>query len=260
MAMKRWFGLLCALSLGCSKKPEPPRRTEPWLASAVASASAAPASSSVLELRFTPESSIRFSLPAKNGKPSGQVPIASGKLRLALADLKSASANIEADLSRITLDPESLPQTAELTGEPDALARNWLELGPEVPLERRSQFALARFELTALENLSAPALELGGKRTARVRATAVGTLLVHGYRAPVRAEVVLESLPPGPSGQLRLSIRSASPLVLPLAPHEIAARGPSGVLDPPQTARAEGSVGKNARIEVTLVAVSTMSP
>jgi hypothetical protein len=257
VAVKRAFALLCALSLSCSKKPEPPRRTEPWLASAAVSASAAPALGAMLELRFTPESNIRFSLPAKNGRPSGQVPIASGRLRLTLADLKSATANIEADLSRITLDPDSMPAAAALPGSPDELARNWLELGSEVPLERRSQFALARFELSAVENLSAPALELGGKRPARVRATAVGTLLVHGYRAPVRAEVALESLPPGPSGKLRLSIRSATPLVLPLTPHEIAARGPSGVLDPQQTVRAEGSVGKTARIELELVAEAT---
>jgi hypothetical protein len=255
--MRGLFALLCglgALGIACSKKPEAPRRTEPWLASAAVSASAAPAVSALLELRFTPESAIRFSLPAKNGKPSGQVPIASGKLRLATQDLKSSSANVEADLTRLKLDPESLPAAVELPGSPDALALNWLELGSEVPLERRSQFALARFELTALENVSPPVLELGGKRPARVRATAVGTLLVHGFRAPVRAEVVLESLPPGPSGQLRLSIRSTSPLVLPLAPHEIAARGPAGRLDPPQTARAEGWVGKNARIELDLVA------
>ena len=41
-------------------------------------------------------------------------------------------------------------------------------------------------------------------------ATAVGTLLIHGFRAPVRAEVQLESLPPGPAGQLRVMIRSAA--------------------------------------------------
>ena len=254
--MKRLVIVLCGLGLGCSKKPEPPRRTEPWLASAVASASAAPTAGALLELRFAPESSVRFSVPAKNGKPSGQVPISSGQLRLVTGELKSSSAQLEADLTRIKLDPESLPQNQDLQGEPDVLARNWLELGAEVPAERRSQFALARFELTTLENVSPPTLELGGKRPARVRATAVGTLLVHGYRAPVRAEVVLESLPPGPSGQVRLSIRSSSPLVLPLAPHEIAARGPSGVLDPQQTARAEGSVGKSARIELQLVAES----
>jgi hypothetical protein len=136
------------------------------------------------------------------------------------------------------------------------VALNWLELGSEVPAERRQQFALARFELTALENLSAAALDLGAKPPARVRATAVGTLLIHGFRAPVRAEVELERLPAGPAGQLRVAIRSVSPLVLPLAPHEIAARGPSGVLEPQQTARAAASVGRNARIELALVAES----
>jgi polyisoprenoid-binding protein YceI len=261
MAMKQTLLVLLALGacLGCDKQPEKPRRTEPWLASAAPSASAAPATQAVLELRFSQESSIRFSLPAKNAKPSGQLPVASGKLRLDTRDLKNSSANIDVDLMQIAIEPDSMPPNAELPGSPSASALNWLELGSEVAAERREQFALARFELTALENLSAAALDLDAKRPARVRATAVGTLLIHGFRAPVRAEVQLESLPPGPTGQLRVTIRSVSPLVLPLAPHEIAARGPSGVLDPQQSARAAGSVGKNARIELALVAESVVS-
>lgn len=257
-------GLLVLLALapclGCSKQPERPRRTEPWLASAAASASAAPATQAVVELRFTQESRIRFSLPAKNAKPSGQLPVASGKLRLDTRELKNSSASIDADLTRISIDPDSLPPNAELSDPPSAAALNWLELGAEVPAERRQQFALAHFELTALENLSTAALDFDAKRPARVRATAVGTLLVHGFRAPVRAEVQLESLPPGPAGQLKVAIRSTSPLVLPLAPHEIAARRLSGVLDPQQTARAAGYVGMNARIELALVAESISSP
>lgn len=252
---------LLALTAACKKEPERPRRTEPWLASPSASSSAAANPTGVLELTFSAESSIHFSVPGRAAKPSGQVPVSGGKLRLDLGDLKRTTANIDADLTRLVMDPDSLPSNANMpTGSPSSLALNWLELGPDVLPEKREQFGRARFELSSLENLSATTFDPGAKRPNKVRATAVGTLLVHGYRAPVRAEVSLEALPPGPTGQQALSIRTTGPLVLPLAPHEITARGPAGVLDPQQAVRAEASVGKNARIELALVAHPVTHP
>jgi hypothetical protein len=255
--MKTLTWLLVALlaGAGCAKKQEAPRRTEPWLASA--SASSSPAPRGVRELRFTQESRISFSVPARKAKLGGHVPLAAGKLRLDPDALEASSATIDADLSRLVIAQDTLPNDAgSPPGSPNALALNWLELGPDVPAERRAQFALARFELVSLENLSSTSLDANPdpKRPANVRATAVGTLLIHGYRAPVRAEVLLQTLPPTATSSLRLSIRSSSPLVLPLTPHDIIARDPSGTPDPLQTARAADVVGKTARIELELVA------
>jgi hypothetical protein len=260
MAMRRCgllLGVLAACVTSCAKKKEAPRRTEPWLASA--SASSSPAPRGAVELVFSSNSRIRFSLPTRKAKLAGEVPLAEGKLRLDLGNLEASKASISADLTRIAIADDSLPTEAEaLPGSPSALALNWLELGPEVAAEKRSQFTLARFELVSIENLSKPSLDLEvSKRTTPVRATAVGTLLVHGYRAPVRAEVWLSPLPPSPSHPVRLSIRSATPLVLPLAPHDIVARGASGMPDALQMARAADVVGKNARIELELVAESS---
>jgi hypothetical protein len=259
MAMRHhtWLLLLPLLttSLGCAKKQEAPRRTEPWLASA--SASGNPAPRGPLELRFSQESRITFSVPTRQAKLGGHVPLAEGKLHLDPDKLEASTATLAADLTRLVIAEDTLPSNVEPPpGSPSALALSWLELGPDVPAERRDQFNLARFELVSLENLSKPSLDTAGepKRPAPVRATAVGTLLLHGYRAPVRAEVLLQVLPPAEGGRLRLSIRSSSPLVLPLAPHDIVARGPSGMPDPLQTARAAEVVGKNARIELELVA------
>lgn len=245
--------LLCS-SPGCAKKQEAPRRTEPWLASA--SASAAPAPRGPLELRFSQESRISFSVPTRRAKLGGHVPIADGKLHLDPDKLDASTATIDADLGRLVIAEDSLPSDVEPPpGSPSALALSWLELGPDVPAERRAQFGVARFVLVSLENLSKPSLDTATdpKRPVTVRATAVGTLLLHGYRAPVRAEVLLQTLP-SPNGPLRVSIRSAAPLVLPLAPHDIVARGPSGMPDPLQTARAVDVVGKAVRLELELVA------
>jgi hypothetical protein len=256
------LGGVLLLALGCSKKQEAPRRTEPWLASASASASSAPTPREAFDFRFKLESSIRFSLTGHKAKLGGQVPLRQGKLRLDPGDLTKTTASIDADLTGIALTAdasasEPLPEGGGLPASPSARALDWLELGPAVAAERRAQFAIARFELVSLENLSATFLDHAklrdGERSA-VRATAIGTLLLHGYRAPVRVQVRLQALPPTAASPFRLSIRSTSPLVLPLAPHDIVARGPSGRPDPLQTERAAGFVGKSARIEFELVA------
>ena len=186
---------------------------------------------------------------SRRGKISGQVPLADGKLSLDPRDVRSASATITVDLSKLSID--SAPPTGEeLSGTPDALAQQWLELGPGVAEERRAQFANARFELASLDNLSTTFLELGATRKpSALRATAVGTLLLHGFRAPLRAEVRVT-----PTGADRLSIHSVGALVIALAPHDIAPRGPAGVVDALGAARAADWVGKVVRVEFELVA------
>lgn len=257
--MRRRLAKLAAALLvcqGCAKHEPAPRRTAPWLASAAASASAAPpASNAKRSFRIDAASSrIQFSLPGRKAKPSGSVPVLGGKLELAPSELDSARASVEADLLGISIDPASLPEDAGLTLAPNLLALHWLELGPGVSSEKREQFARARFELSSLEALSAPALDFGSQRPAKVRATAVGSLLLHGFRAPVRVELVLQPLPTAPGAPLRLSIRTASPLVLSLPPHDIGPRSAEGIAAPGEATRAEASLGKNAKIDVELVA------
>jgi hypothetical protein len=243
--------LACA---GCSKKPAPPQRTEPWLANPSASSSSV--ESAPRSFRLLSDSSIHFTVPGRKGKVSGRVPLAEGSLTLDPLDLKSASASIDIDLTKLSIDPEGLPDdVAQRGGSPTEQALQWLELGTDVAAERRSQLSKARFELSSLEGLSAAALDLSAPRTHnRVRATVVGSLLLHGFRAPIRGDVLLEPLKVAAGAPPRLSIRSASALVLPLAPHDITARGPGGVADALGMARAADWVGKNARIEFELLA------
>lgn len=248
MALKRRaaaaLGLLL-LALGCSKREPAPHRTEPWLASPSASGGAA--AGGPRRYHFTSDSVIRFTASGHKGKLSGHVAPSGGELRLDPRDLRSASASLEVDLTRLDVETP-LPEGVELgEGSPSALALDWLELGPGVPAERRAQLKIARFELSALENLSSTWLETSARKAGAVRATAVGTLLLHGFRAPVRVELQLRA-----AGPERLSIRSASALVLPLEPHDITARGPSGVVDALAASRAGDWLGKSMRIELEL--------
>lgn len=243
--------LACA---GCSKKPAPPRRTEPWLANPSASASGVVGAPRTF--RFLGDSNIHFTVPGRKGKVSGRVPLIEGALELDPRDLKSANASIEVDLTKLSIDADSLPDDLALGGRsPTELALQWLELGPGVAAERRDQLSKARFELSSLDALSAAALDLGAPRAHnRVRATVVGSLLLHGFRAPIRCDVLLEPLKVATGARPRLSIRSAGALVVPLGPHDITARGPGGVADALAMAHAADWVGKNARIEFELLA------
>jgi hypothetical protein len=252
----RWLvllGLSCAL--GCSKKPAPPHRTEPWLAHPSASAGNSGVEAP-LGFHFTDESSVRFTLLGKKGKVSGRVPLALGNSALGLdpRDLKNSSASVEVDLSKLSVDAEALPPGVEGT-TPTALALQWLELGPEVAREKRQAFASARFELVSLESSSSTTLDLGARRAKnRVRATIVGTLLLHGFRAPVRCDVVLAPLDTPTGSPPRLSIRSVGALVVALGPHDVVARSASGVADALATARSAEWVGKSVKVEFELVA------
>jgi hypothetical protein len=246
--------LFALLTCGaCSKKEAPARRTEPWLANPSASGNAA-VSLAPLSFHFAPDSSIRFTVPGKKAKVSGRVPLAEGTLRLDTRDLKNASASIEVDLTRLRLDPETIPEGVELNGTPDALALQWFELGAEVAPEKRRELQTARFELSSVETVSTPFLDFGARNKAPVRASLVGTLLIHGFRAPVRCDVRVLALESAPGAAKRLSIRSASPLVIALAPHDISARGPSGIADALAMARASDWIGKSARVEFELLA------
>lgn len=249
--------LLAAVLLGvaCSKKEEPPRRTAPWRAQPSASVNAT-TETGPLHFRVLPESSIRFSVPTRRARPGGSLALLDGRIDLDPRDLSRTKASLDFDLTSLAVDAGSLPQEAELAGgDPRVLALQWLELGSDVPAERREQFAKARFELSAVEDASGPLDLEASKSGARTSATAVGSLLLHGFRAPVRTRVQLQVHPPAePGAPRRLTIRSLDPVVLSLAAHDIQARSAAGVNDAALTARLSDVVGKNARVEFDLSA------
>lgn len=245
------LGLLCCL--GCSKT-EPPRRTEPWLAHPSASASAS-VPDAPLGFHFTRDSRIHFTLSGKKGKVTGQVPLSEGTLRLDPRDLKHSQATLDADLTQLRIDEAAMPEGVELSGQtPSALAQQWLELGPGVAPERKNQLGRARFALSSVESVSSSFLDFGARAKGHVRATIVGTLLIHGFRAPVRTDVLLAAVEVPAGAPRRLSIRSVGGLVVALAPHDIMARDASGVADTLAMARSADWLGKSVRIEVELLA------
>jgi hypothetical protein len=251
--MNRYF-VLCALAgaLACSKKEEAPRRTEPWLAHPSASGSAA-SPTGPLRFRFLAESQIHFTVPTRRARPAGSVPIADGSLELDARDPTRSKAWLDFDLLRLVADPESLPAGTDLGGaEPSSLAQRWLELGSDVPSERRHPFTRARFELSAVEDVTG-ALDFD-RAGSKSSATIVGSLLLHGFRAPVRTRVSIQPQKASAEHPRRLSIRSLEPVVLSLAAHDVVFRSPAGIADAAQTERLRDTIGSSARVEFELVA------
>lgn len=253
MTFGRWSGALTlALALSCAKKPPPPHRTEPWLARP--SVGPAPSAPSQLVFHFGGESHVSFSVAGTKGKLSGRAPVIGGSLRFDPRDLQSARGDVDVDLTRARLDDVvAVPSAVTLAAAPDQLLQQWLELGAEVPAERRASFGKARFELVSVESPSPSFLELS--RGHRTRLTAVGTLLIHGFKEPVRADVTLTSSGDG-SAPPRLSIQSAAPLVVTLGPHEITARDAAGIPDALGLLRSADFVGKTVRLSVELTAAA----
>ncbi len=243
---------------GCSNKQEPPRRTEPWLATPSAAHSAPTAAGPVL-YRFTSDSRITFVLPGKTAQPRGRVPLLGGEVRLDPADLVHSTARLDADLSALTLQPDSLPTDAlGNDGSADTAARRWFELGTDVAADRVRSFGRARFELLSVEALSetAQARSEAGKGQREWRATVGGTLLVHGFRAPVRAEVGFVLSPVAGDLTPTLTIRTKRPFSVVLATYEITARDPAGTPLPLEAKAWLERVGKAAQVEFELVAKS----
>lgn len=239
------FVVLGVLALSCSKPDAPPRRTEPWLANPSASGARLP--SAPRSYRLTQESQIRFAVPGKRARVSGRFALGQGSLQLDLQELKNSRASLDVDLTTLSIETAQ-PEGLELGADTHSVGLQWLELGARVPSDRRAQFATAHFELASIEGPRSLALGAGRKATP-TRATVVGTLLLHGFRAPLRVEVALSEL-----SSERLSIRSASPLIVDLSAHDIMARDSSGLVDALATARSADWVGKSARVEFELVA------
>ena len=189
------LGALLLLS-ACAKKELKPLHTEPWLAHPPASA-AASSDAGVPAARYaiTEQSQIHFELPSKQGTLHGSLTHVSGELSLTPSDLEHSHGQVQVDLSSLTLSEDGNSDTTEL------LTRARSALGLTDATADAGSPATASFELSSLEDVSpaqlepAPDSDAGAPFARKARATAVGNLLLHGFRvvrrAPLEAEIRL---------------------------------------------------------------------
>ncbi|HEY0466326.1 MAG TPA: hypothetical protein VGC79_19080, partial [Polyangiaceae bacterium] len=221
--------VLCAAS--CAKKEPKPLRTEPWLAHPPASASASANASGDAALPLTryvlgERSLIRFEIPTKRGALRGTVTRVSGELNVDLSDLTRSRALVRADLGSLEIHASSGADN----GDPALLerARAALELSPDA----RAPAMFASFELTSVEDASPIHVESAPERDAgslspssrQAHFTALGNLLLHGFRVARRAPLSAEfSFTGDRSVPDSVLIRSRAPFVISLETHAIVA-------------------------------------
>lgn len=246
------FAIGALVGLGaCAKKEPKPLRTEPWLAHPPASAAttvdggAAPAPT--LRYTLTQDSRIRFEIPGAPGSLRGALTRASGEIRIVPSDLSQSRGQVRVDLDSLSF---------EGPGADDATARalSALDLSDAGPTSTAS-FDLSELrDLTPAELEPAPPSASGALLTRHVRATAVGNLLLHGFRvvrrAPVEAEFGFSDNRSAPS---TLLIRSRAPFVVSLETHAIRVLRPEDSRKPAKP----GAAVADIRVTIELYATKS---
>jgi len=248
----------CASALGallllsaCAKKEQKPLHTEPWLAHPPASATASSeAGLPTARYALTAQSQIHFELPSKHGTLHGNLTRVSGELELSPGDLEHSHGQVQVDLSSLTLSEDGSADTNAL------LTRARRALGLTDSAADASSPTSASFELSSLEDVvpaqlePAPDSDAGTPFARKARATAVGDLLLHGFRvvrrAPLEAELSFTSDRALPA---TISIRSRAPFVVSLETHEIRVHDLDTGKKPPKGAAAHA---REARVSVEL--------
>jgi hypothetical protein len=247
--------LLCAV--GCAKKEPKPLRTEPWLAHPPASASASgDAALPLTRYALGERSVVRFEIPTKRGTLSGALTRVSGELELNLSDLTQSRALVRAELGSLEIHASNGAAASERDLGLLERARAALELSADAA----APAVFASFDLTGLEDVAPTAIEPAPERdgsassnfSRHARLTAVGNLLLHGFRvvrrAPVSAEFMFEGARQLPHSVV---IRSRAPFVVTLETHAIVALAPEGRTNIPGAAATQA---REARVSVELYA------
>ncbi len=263
----------------CSKhdKTAEPAHTAPWRARPAPSA-ARPS----LAVRYTiqPQGRASFTLEAKKATPSGALRVARGELRVDLLDLSKTRGTVSMDLASVLMGADADAGDAE---EPTRQAKNWLDVGDNVPEAERARRRWASFRIESIEHATADAAYKGRRVKAselspdggesadageggasareirRVDLTATGELLIHGYKAEqsVRLRALFEfpaKAGPGVRPQ-RIVLRTLHPLRVALAAHDIKPRDSEGVFVSEGMKLLGVSVGRQARVSLDLTAV-----
>ncbi|MEO7034469.1 MAG: YceI family protein [Polyangiaceae bacterium] len=236
------FGTACA-----KKDPPKPLHTEPWLAHPPASAATnADAALPLTRYTLSPQSQIKFEVPSKHGTLHGSLSHITGEFSFDPRDLSRAHAQIQVDLGSLTLSVDGNADDRTLLTR----AKSALGFGSD-------SAPSASFELSSLEDVSpaqldpAPDSDAGAPVLRRARGTAVGKLLLHGFRVLRRAPLTAEfSFAAGNQLPSSVVIRSRVPLVISLETHEI--RVPEADSGTKRTAKGSTPHGREARVSVEL--------
>lgn len=237
---------------GCAKKEPKPIRTEPWLAHPAASTSGSGDAALPLTRYALGEGSVvRFELPSKRGALSGSLRRVSGELNLDLSNLSQSRGSVRVELGSLEIHSQGGAEDSDSSLVERARAALGLTAA-------QASNSIASFDLTSVEDAVPPRLEPSPERDTgtpvdfnrRAQFTAVGDLLLHGFRvvrrAPLSAEFHFTGDRRVPHSVL---IRSRAPFVISLETHAILPLAPEGRTKVPGSA-STGS--RDAHVSVEL--------
>ena len=285
---------LLLAAAACQRDKTPARdsqKDDPWRLPAPASV--AKPKRSFARFHADELSRLQVELRAPEARITGTVRVLRADLLVDPLDLAGTRGELRADLASLVVHADKALERQRFTTE----ARNWLDVGASRPEAERSRLRWARFTITELDELSAPAAHAGrtlaavppwedlsptaddasgadaapgadlGPPSGPLRAVdlvAVGDLTVHGFktRASAALTAIFEfSREPRP-GDLprRVLIRTRSPLVVSLKAHDIKPRDAHGVALSRDFDLLGTKVARNAQVVMAWVLVQTTSP
>jgi hypothetical protein len=280
--------LILAAGIGlaaCSKPEPPPERTEPWPANPPEAAQPAPK----IHYALSKESRVDVSLRARDAKLTGEIRVVEGQLEVDLMRLDRTRGTVRVDVGSILMGAgdEGAGEKTETDRDQTSEARNWLDLGSNQPESVRARKRWAEFTISEIPEVSAEAAhegkvtrrgraaplidspgedagDAGGEGAAavseirRVALVAVGALTFHGFRvehrARLRAEFHYPATATATTTPTRVVVETRSPLIVPLAAHDIKPRDASGTFVAEGTKLLGTKVGRDARVSLRLVA------
>jgi len=280
-SVRRALVLTACLGLAACSKPEPPpERTEPWPAHPPETARPTPK----IRYALSSESRVDVSLRARDAKLTGEIRVVQGQLEVDLMRLDRTRGTVRVDVGSILMGAGDGTDTdRDQTSE----ARNWLDLGSNQPESVRARRRWAEFAISEIAEVSAEAAH-EGKVTQRGRAApltdspgedagdagdepaapvseirqvglvAVGALTFHGFRVEhrtrLRAQFHYPAAATATTTPTRVVVETRSPLIVPLAAHDIKPRDASGTFIAEGTKMLGTKVGRDARVSLQLVA------
>ena len=216
-------------ALGCEKKIDPPAVVDiPKPTASAMPATAAPTASAAMPAGLKlAVSKVKgtFLIDAPLEKIKGQSEEGKGSLVVDVKDLTKSRGEVMVRL--LTLSTTTFGDKSKDESQTEH-ARNWMEVGPDSPAAKKTEFEYAKFTITAVETATpklADVKEEAGARIVKVKAT--GNFWLHGVTAPktVMATVTFKGPPDAPT---EVQLKTDEPLPVSMKEHGIMPRDKIG--------------------------------
>ncbi len=250
-------GLLVATTAlaACEDKPKASLAPE---ASALAAPRKKSAGAAKLEIEQQ-SSKVSFTMDAPLEKITGEVNGATkGTLHVDVKDLSKSTAHLFVDISGIELFQRKRASNDDPYGEKKKVAmqnehaRNWLEIGPDVPAKIKARNIRAEFTLSLAKPDSRDLTILSGI-TRTIKGTVTGDFLLHGRSSKRSAQIEATFTMKGNEPQ-SVHIKTIKPFVVDLAEHDVRPRTAFDKFAAKTLEMMAPKVAKEAMVDIDLTA------